>query len=378
LENRIGFRARELKTCLLCGEAPQLLSETLGICLSCIRHRPHEVNSYIEAAHRKSRQDFDLPYTPPHSEMGVECHICINHCRMATGEKGFCGLRMNREGRLVNLVGDKAVVDWYYDALPTNCVADWVCPGGSSAGYPTYSYQAGPEYGYRNLAVFFGACSFDCLFCQNWHFRQMAEKPTRLLRSTDQLAEAVDGRTACICYFGGDPTPQMSFALRASRKARERKKGKILRICWETNGSMRHSLLHKAIELSLSSGGCLKFDLKAWNETLHRALAGASNRQTLENFSYAAGFIKERPDPPLLVASTLLVPGYVDREEVTQIARFIGRLDPTIPYVLLAFYPNFYMYDLPTTSRQQAMECLAAVREAGLERVRLGNLHLLS
>ncbi|GFP27679.1 radical SAM protein [Candidatus Hakubella thermalkaliphila] len=312
LENRIGFRARESKTCLLCGKTFQFLSETLGICLSCIRHSSHEVNSYIEAAHKKSRQDFDLPSAPPQSEIGVECHICTNRCRMASGEKGFCGLRMNREGRLVHLVGDKAVVDWYYDALPTNCVADWVCPGGSSAGYPAYSYQEGPEYGYKNLAVFFGACSFDCLFCQNWHFRQMAEKATSLLRSADELAEAVDGKTACICYFGGDPTPQMSFALRASRKAMEKKKGKILRICWETNGSMRRSLLHKAIELSLSSGGCLKFDLKAWNETLHRALTGVSNRQTWENFSHAAGFIKERPDPPLLVASTLLVPGYVD------------------------------------------------------------------
>ncbi|WP_176231666.1 hypothetical protein [Candidatus Hakubella thermalkaliphila] len=56
----------------------------------------------------------------------------------------------------------------------------------------------------------------------------------------------------------------------------------------------------------------LLFDLKPWNETLHRALTGVSNRQTWENFSHAAGFIKERPDPPLLVASTLLVPGYVD------------------------------------------------------------------
>lgn len=378
MENRIRFGARESKTCLLCGEASQLLSETLGICLICIRHRPHEVNFYIEAAHRKSRQDFDLPSAPPHSETGVECHICVNRCHMATGEKGFCGLRMNRESRLVNLVGDKAVVDWYYDALPTNCVADWVCPGGSSAGYPTYSYQEGPEYGYKNLAVFFGACSFDCLFCQNWHFRQMAEKATSLLRGADELAEAVDGRTACICYFGGDPTPQMSFALRASRKAMEKKRGKILRICWETNGSMRRSLLHKAVELSLNSGGCLKFDLKAWNETLHRALTGVSNCQTLENFSYAATFIKERPDPPLLIASTLLVPGYVDVEEVAHIARFIAWLDPTIPYALLAFYPNFYMYDLPSTSRQQAMECLAAAKEAGLERVRLGNLHLLS
>ena len=35
------------------------------------------------------------------------------------------------------------------------------------------------------------------------------------------------------------------------------------------------------------------------------------------------------------------------------------------------------MADLPTTSRRHAEEALAAAREKGLRRVRLGNIHLL-
>ncbi len=53
-----------------------------------------------------------------------------------------------------------------------------------------------------------------------------------------------------------------------------------------------------------------------------------------------------------------------------------GKLE--IPCALLAFHPNFYMDDLPTTSRSHALECFEAAREAGLKRVRLGNLHLIS
>jgi pyruvate formate lyase activating enzyme len=74
----------------------------------------------------------------------------------------------------------------------------------------------------------------------------------------------------------------------------------------------------------------------------------------------------------------LLVPGYVAADQVRQIACFIAELDPTIPYALLAFHPAFEMSDLPTTSRQQALDCLATAQAAGLHRVRLGNVHLLA
>jgi pyruvate formate lyase activating enzyme len=270
---------------------------------------------------------------------------------------------------------DKANVSWYYDPLPTNCVADWVCPGGTGAGYPNFAYRQGAEYGYKNLAVFYQACSFDCLFCQNWHFRYAARKENWV--SASKLAKEVDEHTACICYFGGDPTPQLPHSIRTSRLALASNKSRILRICWETNGSMHPALLRQMAELSLSSGGCIKFDLKAWNEGLHFALCGVSNRRTLENFQLLAEYIPKRSSPPFLVASTLLVPGYVDKEEVSAIAAFIASLDPNIPYALLAFHPHFMMADLPATSKRHAQECLQAARAEGLRKVRVGNLHLL-
>ncbi|MGQ9546151.1 MAG: radical SAM protein [Dehalococcoidia bacterium] len=279
------------------------------------------------------------------------------------------------ENKLKGATADNANVSWYYDPLPTNCVADWVCPGGTGAGYPRFAYADGPEYGYKNLAVFYQACSFDCLFCQNWNYRARALQESKV--TSARLADAVDDRTSCICYFGGDPTPQSPHSLRVARLALQNNRGRILRICWETNGSMHPALMKQAAEISLNSGGCIKFDLKAWDEGLHIALCGISNKRTLENFQLLAEYAGRRPSPPLLVASTLLVPGYVDRQEVSNLARFISSLDPDIPYSLLAFAPRFMMRDLPTTSRRHAEECLAEAKAQGLRRVRVGNVHLL-
>jgi len=196
--------------------------------------------------------------------------------------------------------------------------------------------------------------------------------------SASELANWVDEHTACICYFGGDPTPQLPHAIRASRLALKKAEGRILRICWETNGSMSLDLLKQVAELSMNSGGCIKFDLKSYSEELNIALTGVTNRRTLENFAYLAQMHSQRPDPPFLIASTLLVPGYVDVEEVKNLARFIASCGKDIPYSLLAFHPQFYMDDLPTTSRSHAMDCLKTARDCGLTNVRIGNRHLLS
>ena len=80
---------------------------------------------------------------------------------------------------------------------------------------------------------------------------------------------------------------------------------------------------------------------------------------------------------PVLTASTLLVPGYVDEEEVEQIAKFIAEINPAIPYSLLAFYPCYVIDDLPTTSRKLAYKCYERAKKH-LENVRIGNVHLLS
>jgi pyruvate formate lyase activating enzyme len=136
-------------------------------------------------------------------------------------------------------------------------------------------------------------------------------------------------------------------------------------------------LLGEVTKLALSSGGCIKFDLKAWDDNLHIALTGTTNKRTLENFARAGEKIGLRPVPPLLIANTLLVPGYIDEAEVKNIARFVASIDPDIPYSLLAFHPHFYMSDIPMTEKVLAEKCLGIAKGEGLRNVRIGNVHLL-
>jgi pyruvate formate lyase activating enzyme len=345
--------------CAVCGQVRPGTSEALGVCPACARTEAGQVAAM--AFHARARGLFGLPGAPPRTEGGARCELCVHECSIGNGERGFCGLRTAHDGKLVHLGGtpERGVLGWYRDPLPTNCVADGLCGGGRKTGR-------------HNLAVYYRSCSFDCLFCQNWSFRQ-----TSLERaagtSAEELAALARWDTHCVCYFGGDASTQMPHALAAAERFAER--GVV--VCWETSGAASTDLMDRAVDLSLRTGGCVKIDLKAVTDPLHVALTGASNRRTLENLARAAARIGERPEPPLLVVSTLLVPGYVDVEEVTRIARFLAGLDPSIPYVLLAFSPQFAFGDLPPTSRRHAEEACRAALDAGLVNVRVANQRLL-
>ncbi len=363
-------------TCLNCRTQSPLISDKLGLCADCIREDFPGSWPRINQVHQESRKRFDLPLQAPKTSEGTSCGLCIHDCRMGEGEAGYCGLRQVQNGRITGGRPHEGNLRFMLDPLPTNCVADFICPGGTGSGYPEFAHKSGAERGYKNLAVFYQACGFNCLFCQNYHFKLYTRRATEHTPAK-VLAASADRRTSCICYFGGDPTPHLLHAIKTSRLARKHSGNGIMRICWESNGSMNPAFLRPMYELSLVSGGCIKFDLKAWSEPLHYALCGVSNRRTLENFRTLAKRFPERLDPPLLTASTLLVPGYVDEPEVRELARFLASLDIRIPYSLLAFYPVFELNDLPVTNRDQAERCRKAALEAGLKHVHLGNEHLL-
>jgi len=362
------------RRCAVCGEK-KTVARVLGVCLDCIRERPEDSMIHIREAHRGVRARQGLPADPPRSPDGIKCGLCSNDCGIPVGERGYCGLRWNDGALQSSTSPDKGLLYAYLDPHPTNCCAAWLCPGGTGAGYPQYATRPGVERGYANLSVFLYGCNFDCLFCQNASHKQLdsAEEMT-----AEKLADSVrqDERITCICYFGGSPEPQLPFTLKTSRLALEAAGDRVLRLCWEWNGCGDPGLVMEAARLALDSGGNLKFDLKCHTTSLSHALSGVDNAQAYRNFEAVANLYGRRPEVPVLTATTLLVPGYVDAVEVNSIARFIAVLDPSIPYSLLLFHPAHAMSDLPVTPLSQAQACYTAASEF-LDNVNVGNLHML-
>ncbi len=277
---------------------------------------------------------------------------------------GYCGQFLCSDGKIVPRYQEEAVASWYHDPIPTNCVANWVCPVSkmTSGGKPL-----------NNLAIFYGSCNLDCFFCQNHSYKEMtvAGEP----RFTPiELTDAANQYTTCVCFFGGDPSCNAQHSIKTAEAILKKRN---IKICYETNGHLSSKWLKKTADIVIQSEGIIKFDLKAFTPSIYTALTGGDNRLVLRNFRKLAQLI-DRAHDAFLVASILLVPGYIDSAEIRSLCEFIASCDPRIPTALLGFAPHFQMRDLPRTSRAHAQRAEEIAREVGLENIEIGNLGLLS
>lgn len=365
--------------CLNCREKSITISDVIGLCVNCLRKgiKPHR------DVHVESRAMFKLPLRVEQME-GIRCSICGRGCVLGSGSRGYCNYRLESGGSIKPSEGSNldSLGFYYYDPHPTNCVASPVCPATTGRGYPEYALTARGEHGYYNIAVFYGGCSLDCLYCQNWEHREIAHKATPRL-SIDMLVNAVNGKTTCVCYFGGDPGPFAPHALLASKKMMAKAKSiglRVFRVCWETNGLWNPNLLEEATRLSLTSGGIVKIDFKAWSPEVYKVLCDVEEKHVdliKNNIRLVSKYVNKRREPPLLVVSTLLVPGYVDEYEIDQMTKFVGELSSETPYVFLGFHPDYILTDLPTTSRRHVEKAVKIAKENGLKQVYVGNVFLL-
>lgn len=353
------------------------MARILPVCVECLRAEKSEAENLIHQAHLW-RSKIGLPVFPAQNTAGVKCRVCANDCSIPESEQGYCGLRSNTGGKLESQVSaTQALMHYYLDPHVTNCCAAYFCPAGTGVGYPQVACRQGPEYGYANLAAFLYGCGFSCLFCQNISHKQVERG--RLV-DTEHIMNVIqeNQQISCVCYFGGSPEPQLPFVIRLMEKCNDTFDERILRQCLEMNGNAKPSLMRKAGLLSAESGGIIKFDLKTHSPSLNRALCGVSNEMVLKNFTMLADTLpfETRSYTPLM-ATTLLVPHYVDDFEVAQISKFIKELNqPSIEYSLLIFHPQHLMRDLPVTPLAQAQRCYDAAKEH-LDKVHIGNLGLL-
>lgn len=374
------------KKCIVCNSESPVISKFLNICRKCLLKA--DIDSLMNK-HSEFRKTLRLPENPPREDIGKLCRICVNECIITKGKIGYCGVRINREGFIETVAGKNRILAYMYlDPIPTNCVAARYCPATTGAGFPSFAVDPRGEIGYFNLAVFMYGCNLDCIYCQNIQHKYDLMNPNYISKNVvmenDFVTRSLDKRVTCLCFFGGDPTPQLPEIIFLVKKVVDyaKRNNQVKRICWETNGLADPYLMKIMGMLSLKTGGIIKIDFKAWSPPIYTAITGIDGEKALkrikENLKLLVEISKEREEIPLITISILLVPGYVNEEEVEGIAKYIVSLDENIPLVLLAFYPHHLMKDLPTTSFSHANKCFEIAIKSGLKNVSLGNEWLLS
>ncbi|MHA1910277.1 MAG: radical SAM protein [Candidatus Kariarchaeaceae archaeon] len=374
--------ASDSKKCVLCGSTNRLVASALPVCKNCIIRGEEGVWDYVKEAHIQREGLISRPSQIPSSPNGVRCHCCDNQCKLAEGEVGFCGVKINIKGEIIPItgVGTEAAFMEVQEHV-TSCDAAWLCPGGTSFCYPEWSVSPTPEYGYHSLGVHFYGCTQDCLWC-----RRVEENPAPEHLPTivvDDIVEVIknDPYITCISFYGHSPDPHLKFTIKASQKLIDEfnpPKGRILRICYEWNGSGKSTDVLIAASQVLRTGGTIRFNIHTINNHLHRALTGITNPTILNNFRRVFDTYWDEQHPTsLLLARTRIIPGYVEQEEIAEIVNFIASLSPNIPYSLSVYTPMYKMKNHPLPSKELVMECYQ-IAKAKLNLVNIENMEELS
>jgi pyruvate formate lyase activating enzyme len=276
----------------------------------------------------------------------VRCGLCRFNCLIASGKRGRCGVRENRDGTLYSLVYGKIVAE-NVDPIEKK---------------PLFHFHPGS----RCYSIATVGCNFRCLHCQNADISQWPHERSSIpgadLAPQALVAAARDSGCLSIAYTYTEPTIFYEYAFDAAVLARQAG----LKNVFVTNGYTSTAAL-EAIAPYLDAANV---DLKAFSEMFYHEVTGA----TLEGV--LACLRDYRRLGIWLEVTTLVIPGWNDQpDELRRLAEFIaGELGPEVPWHVSAFHPSYRMLDRPTTPAGTLQQAAAIGREAGLQHVYLGNL----
>ncbi|MBU7025869.1 MAG: radical SAM protein [Theionarchaea archaeon] len=167
-------------------------------------------------------------------------------------------------------------------------------------------------------------------------------------------------------FTGGDVTCCPEFYAECTRLI---KKETDLYVLIETNG---YGLTPDNLDI-LKRAGVDSFwlDIKAFNDKVHKELTGVSNERILEvpQKIKDLGFVLE--------VLSLYIPQWVETDQIQKIAELLVKIDPEIPFTILAYFPAYKMTVRSPTFDEMA-DAYDAAKKVGLQNVKIGNLGVLS
>lgn len=166
-----------------------------------------------------------------------------------------------------------------------------------------------------------------------------------------------------VAFTGGDLMCQPDFYVQSTESIKDRTDK--LWVLLETNG---YGLTPRNLDLYRKAGvDAFWLDIKAYDPEAHRKLTGVDNAWLLKlpEEILRRGFTLE--------VLSLFIPGWVEEDQIGRIARLLAEVDPSIPFTILAFFPEHKMRGIPPPTLDQMLKAWEEAKAAGLKKVRLGN-----
>jgi len=284
------------------------------------------------------------PFFRPLDHQKIQCQLCPRGCLVAHKQRGFCGVRENREGR-------------YYSLVYGNPCAVHIDPIEKKPFYHVLPAST-------SFSIATAGCNFRCKFCQNWEISQTTPEETyNVALPPEQVVDlAKRARSRSIAYTYVEPTIFFEYMLETARLAR--KEG-ILNV-YHSNGFINPDPLMELCRYLNAAN----IDLKGFTEEYYSTMSQGRLAPVLQSLKIL------KSQRVHVEITTLVVPTQNDDPETIQkMCQWIeSELGPDTPLHFSRFYPLYKLRNLPPTPVATLEKCRQVATEAGLQYVYIGNV----
>ena len=274
----------------------------------------------------------------------VECGVCPRACRISEGERGTCGTRENRSGKLYTLVHSRP------------------CALGLDPVEKKPFFHVMP--GALALSLATPGCNLECRCCQNWEIAQARPEQVKTMELSPAgvVALAKQKQAPLVACTYTEPVVFAEYVQDIARAGRRAG----LRTLMISNGYVQaQPLAELCADLA-----AYKVDLKGFDPGYFKQHTGGELRHVLDTLRR----LKKHGTWTEIV--TLVIPGQNDAEaEMRALARFVrDELSPETPVHFTRFHPSYRLQNVPATPIATLERCRNAALAEGLKFVYLGNV----
>jgi pyruvate formate lyase activating enzyme len=279
-----------------------------------------------------------------HPDREIECVLCPRNCKLGDRERGYCGVRENRDGTYYTLVYGKAC-SVAVDPIEKKPLFHFM-PGSSALSLAT------------------AGCNVNCKFCQNWEISQVRPEqvrhvdfpPASVVRAAKQYHAPV------IAYTYSEPIVFYEYMYDTSVEARQ----KGIRNAVITGGHVNPEPLEELTTVV----DAIKVDLKAFTQDFYTDYVRGELQPVLD----AIKIIVQHKIWIEIVY--LVIPTLNDSDaEIRRLSQWILKeIGPDVPLHFSRFHPMYLLKNLPPTPISTLEKVRNIALKEGINYVYIGNV----
>ena len=274
----------------------------------------------------------------------VVCGICPNRCILSPGDRSICRSKVNISGILYSLTyGNPCAVNT--DPIEKK---------------PLFHFK--PKTKAFSIAT--TGCNFRCLNCQNWEISQSKPHEVRHVELFPEQAvkESIKAGAESIAYTYSEAITFFEYMIDTAKLARSQGIFNLL----ISNGYINKKPLIDLCRVLDAAN----INLKSFSDDIYRKLNGGRLKPVLNTFKTL------HEQKVHFEMTTLLVPGYVDDEDMAKkmCAWILENIGPDYPLHFLRFFPKYKLNRLPPTPVSTLTRFRELAMAEGIRYVYVGNV----